>query len=110
MGLRFHAHLEDGQVKAVLSATETIVSRQIEERGEDAQLLVDGQGNQAFRNVVDGYVVAIWNLRPQKIMWGHVRDVMMGLERYCSNQECAFEFSIGTGAAIGRGHLKKGYS
>ncbi len=49
------------------------------------------------------------NLPPQKLTWANIRDLLDGVARYCANQECAFQVSVGNGPAIGRGHLEKGY-
>ena len=51
--------------------------------------------------------IAVSNVLPQRLVWGHLRDVMEGVERYCPNQECAFEFLVGEGPVLGRGRLAR---
>lgn len=107
--LKFRLPVPSSKVTAVVTASEAIVAQQVQDRGEDTQLLVDNKGPQAFKNVVNNVGIAVRNLPPQRLVWEDLRDVLNGLARYCANQECMYELSVGSGAAIGRGHLSKGY-
>jgi len=60
MNLRFrHIPVTRDKVSAVITASETIVNQQIKERGANTQLLVDHEGKQAFKNIVNHFGIAV---------------------------------------------------
>jgi len=60
MNLRFRPiPVTRDKVSAVIIASETIVNQQIKERGANTQLLVDHEGKQAFKNIVNHFGIAV---------------------------------------------------
>ncbi len=47
------------KVSTVITASENIVNQQIKERGANTQLLVDHEGKQAFKNIVNHSGIAV---------------------------------------------------
>ena len=96
------------KIAAIIASTTTIVNFQIEAHGAGSTLIEDSSGMQSFSNSVhNGIDIKVGNLKPYKITWGDMRDLLKGLAKQCYVQLCEFKFSLASGTRIGGGKIYK---
>ena len=96
------------KIAAILTSSMKIIADQIAQHGEEGKLIIDNNGEQRFWNwVQDGFEVKVTNIKPYAMTWGDMRQLFMGLRARCWLQTCNFQFSVGSGARIGKGSLYK---
>jgi len=99
----FHTH----KISKLFNATRTVVELQVYIQGTKTRLISTSEGEQSFRNSIPGGLnLEVSNLIPWALTWGDMRDLLMGLEEWCSYMTCRFQFSVGRGGVkFGQGQI-----